>query len=81
MDPGGLTGHPARDYGSKGWGFESLRARFISAGQDHLLRCERWSFRLSRASLEGLLFLPGQVCDGEDAPRVGLYVEGDHGLG
>ena len=32
----------ASDYGSEGWGFESLRVRHVSAGQGHLLRCERW---------------------------------------
>src|SRR3984957_18424202 len=32
----------ASDYGSEGWGFESLRARHVSAGQGHLLECERW---------------------------------------
>ena len=36
---------------------------------------------LAPALLECLLFLPGQVCDGEDTPRVRLYVECDHGLG
>jgi len=25
--------HPARFYGSEGWGFESLRARYIGAGE------------------------------------------------
>ena len=30
-------------YGSEGWGFESLRARHISAGQSLLLRCAEMS--------------------------------------
>jgi hypothetical protein len=28
-----FSGRPDLDYGSEGWGFESLRARFISPGQ------------------------------------------------
>ena len=38
-------------YGSKGWGFESLRARHSLRGQGYLLGRERWPSCLSEAML------------------------------
>ncbi len=43
MDGGRRAGRPGGDYGSEGWGFESLRAR-------HIIPAQRpFSFRVCRA--------------------------------
>jgi len=42
-------GRCAHSYGSEGWGFESLRARHVSAVQGHTLGCRTWPRRLSGA--------------------------------